>query len=300
MKKKDETLIIGVDHGYGYVKTANTLMKSGIEELPEEQFFTDDILVFNDNVYAVGQNRTEQYEDKTQNLDYYILTLAAIARELQLKKIKKANNILLAVGLPYSYISRQRDDFKKYLGKQKNVTFKYEGSKYEITIKNVKVFPQGFPMITTELDSGVSDLTVADIGSRTIDVLTFHDGKPVYQNCFSLDNKGTLDCIEQIRKAHLSKFGGHLPEDIIQDIFIGKEVNLAPEELKFIKKQIKFYIDNILKELQNRGIYYNCTYCGGGASLIKNYAKDKIHSSAKIDDDIFGNAKGYEELALNL
>ena len=296
MIKRNENFIIGVDHGYGYIKTSSTIMKAGIEELADMPPFKDDILVFNDRVFAVGQNRTEQYEDKTKTEDYYLLTLAAIASELRQKNLQSANNIILAVGLPYSFFSRQKDSFIRYLSRNKNISFKYEGKQYRISIKKVKVFPQGFPMISDQLDT-VTDITVVDIGSRTIDILTFTNGKPVYKKCFSINNRGTLDCIENINKAYTTKYGGKLSEEMIQKLFIGQKVSLPQENQTFIKKHIRNYVLGIIQELENKDVFYNIVFCGGGATVIKLYAPEKIDESSVIKDDIFSNAKGFEKLA---
>lgn len=192
MIKKNNKIIIGVDHGYGYTKTAGTILKSGIEELPIEPPFPEDILTYDGNVYTVGQHRSEQQAEKTESIDYYILTLAAIAKELKEHNMRRAD-VVIAAGLPYSFMSKQSDKFKRYLQKNKNVDFKYEGKKYSIGIKGVCVFPQGFPMIATELGNTFQEeISVVDIGSRTIDVLTFINGKPLYDKCFSLDRKGTI------------------------------------------------------------------------------------------------------------
>lgn len=300
MLKKNNRIIIGVDHGYGYTKTVETIMKSGVEELPIEPPFNEDILIYNRDIYTVGQVRTEQPAEKTQTIDYYILTLAAIAKVLKSHNLKRANDLIIAVGLPYSFMSKQADGFKKYLGKNKNVEFKYEGKKYFLGIKEVKVFPQGFPMIATELgNTGKDELSVVDIGSRTIDVLTFLHGKPLYDKCFSIDRKGTLDCIEVIRKYYLAEFQENVDEEIIQNIFQNKKVALPEQNVKFIKKLVKIYINDVMKQLEAKGIKYNVVYCGGGASVLKNYGKE-IDPSSVIKDDIYGNARGYETLAFNI
>ena len=300
MIRENDKIFIGIDHGYGYVKTANYLLKSGVDELPDEPPFQDDVLVFNDRTYAIGQSRTEQYEDKTKTEDYYLLSLAAIALELKRKQLQSANNVYLAVGLPYSFFTRQKDSFTRYLSKNKNINFKYEGKKYRVNLKKVMVFPQGFPMIADRLETE-SDITVVDIGSRTIDILNFENGKPIYKKCFSINNRGTLDCIETINKAYVSKFGGKLPEEIVQKLFIGEEVTSLPSEnIKFIKKLIKNYANDIVKELENKDIIYNITFCGGGASVIENYAKENITTNSKINADIYANARGFEILASNI
>ena len=299
MLKKYNKIIIGVDHGYGYIKTAETILKSGIQELPMEPPFSEDILTYNGNIYAVGQRRNEQQAEKTQSIDYYILTLAAIAKELKKHSLHRTNELIIAAGLPYSFMSKQSEQFSKYLKKSKNVNFTYEGEKYSIGIKDVKIYPQGFPMIATELNSTTTDeISVADIGSRTIDVLTFLHGKPLYDKCFSIDRKGTLDCIDGISKYYLSQFQEAVDEEVIQNIFQNKKVSLPDENTKFIKRFIKVYINDVLKQLEAKGIKYNVVYCGGGATVLKNYGKE-IDTSSVIKDDIFGNAKGYEMLAYN-
>ena len=75
-------------------------------------------------------------------------------------------------------------------------------------------------------------------------------------------------------------------------------MSLPDDRIKFVKKVIKFYINNVCKQLDAKGIKYNVTFCGGGATVLKNYGPT-IDSSCKIDDDIYGNAKGYELLAYN-
>ncbi len=299
MLKKANKIIIGVDHGYGYTKSAETILKSGIEELPVRPPFEEDILTYNGNIYAVGQHRSELPAEKTQTIDYYILTLAAIAKEMMIHNLRRVNDLIIAAGLPYSFMSKQSDKFARYLRQNKNVEFVYEGKKYSITIKGVKIYPQGFPMIATGLGKEkTGETSVVDIGSRTIDILTFFNGKPVYDKCFSLDRKGTLDCIDAISKYYLSEFQESINEAYIQAIFQGEKVNLPAENIKFVKKFIKLYINNILKELEAKGIKYNVIYCGGGATVLKNFGKD-IDASSVIKDDIYGNARGYEVLAYN-
>lgn len=299
MIKKNNKTIIGVDHGYGYIKTAKTITKSGIEEMIIEPPFNEDILVYGSSVYAVGQHRTEQPSNKTENMDYYILTLAAIAKEMKEHNMRKINDVIIAAGLPYSFMAKQAPNFKRYLTKQKNVEFTFEGIKYSINIKGAEIYPQGFPMIALKLGKNKSmEESIVDIGSRTIDILTFLDGKPIYDKCFSIDKMGTLDCVDLINKYYLSEYQERIDEETIQNIFQNKRVSLPDDRAKFIKKIIKFYINNVCRQLDAKGIKYNVTYCGGGATVLKNYGP-VIDSSCKIDDDIYGNAKGYELLAYN-
>ncbi len=299
MKKKNNKTIIGVDHGYGYTKGTHTILKSGVDKLIIEPPFNDDLLVFQGKVYAVGQKRGQMQTEKTKTIDYYILTLATIASEMKQAKKTRLNDVVIAAGLPYSFMSSQGPAFQKYLGKNKKVDFKYEGVKYSIGISGVKLFPQGFPMIAYELSEDKEEVKVADIGSRTIDVLTFINGKPIYDKCFSLDRKGTLDCVDMIEKYFLTKFSETISENKIQDLLQNKKVNLPAEQIKFVKELIRNYVDEILMELEVRGIKNNVVYCGGGATVVKNY-HGNLPAGCIIKDDIYANAKGYEELAADM
>lgn len=297
MIKKNEKIYIGIDHGYGFMKTSKTIFKSGIKEQPVEPPFSDDILIYNDRVFVIGQNRTEHGVDKTTNEEYFILTLAALARELKKEHIAKASNVVLCVGLPYSFFTEQKDKFKKYLLKNRHLDFKFEGKKFSIDIKEVKVFPQGFPAIAEKFGDYLKDkISIVDFGSRTIDVITFNEGKAIHDQCFSVDRKGTLELINEIRKFYMKQFAEDVTEDTVQDVFQNKKVSLSSEKVKFIQKLTKFFLNQYLEELKAKGIADNVIYCGGGSSLIKNYVETN-KSSTDFIENVYFNASGYELLA---
>lgn len=52
MKEWNETKIIGVDHGYGNIKTANCCFKNGILGYDAEPLFTSDMPVYGGRYYA--------------------------------------------------------------------------------------------------------------------------------------------------------------------------------------------------------------------------------------------------------
>ena len=101
MKKIGNNIIIGVDHGYGYIKSANTIFKSGVEELPMKPPFQEDILELKNRTLVVGQIRNEHPADKTKTDEYYNLTLVSLAKEMKSNGITEAKNVILASGLPY-------------------------------------------------------------------------------------------------------------------------------------------------------------------------------------------------------
>ncbi|SKA72421.1 plasmid segregation protein ParM [Eubacterium uniforme] len=297
MIKKNEKTYIGIDHGYGFMKTSKTIFKSGIKEQPVEPPFLDDILIYDKRVFVIGQNRTEHGVDKTTNEDYFILTLAALACELKKERMSKASNVVLCVGLPYSFFTEQKDKFKKYLLKNKHLDFKFEGKRYCVEIKEVKVFPQGFPAITEKFNKYLEDkISIVDFGSRTIDVITFNEGKAMHDQCYSIDKKGTLELINEIRKYYMKQYAEDISEDKVQDIFQNRKVPLSAEKVKFVQKLIRFFLKQYLDELKAKGLADNIIYCGGGSTLIKNYVETN-ESNAEFVENVFFNASGYELLA---
>ena len=103
--------IIGIDNGYGNIKTANCCFPAGLTVHGAEPVFKDDLLVYDGRYYLIGTGHKEFKADKTGDDDYYILTLAAIARELNVYGLTDAT-VYLAVGLPLTWVSRQREDFQ--------------------------------------------------------------------------------------------------------------------------------------------------------------------------------------------
>ena len=78
----ETVMVIGIDHGYGNMKTATRCFPSGVARYDKEPIFQNNLLVYNDMYYQIGEEHKEFYAEKTQDEDYYVLTLAAIAREL--------------------------------------------------------------------------------------------------------------------------------------------------------------------------------------------------------------------------
>ena len=80
-KNNNETvMVIGIDHGYGNMKTATRCFPYGVARYDKEPIFQNNLLVYNDMYYQIGEEHKEFCVEKTQDEDYYVLTLAAIAR----------------------------------------------------------------------------------------------------------------------------------------------------------------------------------------------------------------------------
>lgn len=108
MRELRNTKIIAVDHGYGNMKTANTVTPTGIKAYETEPIFTGNILEYNGIYYRIGEGHKEFIPDKAMDEEYYLLTLMAIARELNVFSIREAD-VHLAAGLPLTWIRNQRE-----------------------------------------------------------------------------------------------------------------------------------------------------------------------------------------------
>ena len=75
--------VIGIDHGWSQMKTSNTCFNTSIKELANAPAFHDNVLEYDDRYFAVGEERLEVLDSKVENENFYLLTLVAIAKELE-------------------------------------------------------------------------------------------------------------------------------------------------------------------------------------------------------------------------
>ena len=123
MKQFNDITIIGIDQGYGNMKTTNTIFPTAITAYDTAPMFKGDVLEYGGRFYRVGEGHKGFVADKSEDGDFYLLTLAAIAKELEQYRLFTAN-LCLAVGLPLSWVGSQRESLvqqlsattKQYLG----------------------------------------------------------------------------------------------------------------------------------------------------------------------------------------
>ena len=75
MKKFNNNFIIGIDHGYGNMKTANCCFPTGVAAYDKEPVFKDNMLVWNERYYLIGVEHKAFMPEKMLDEDYYVLTL---------------------------------------------------------------------------------------------------------------------------------------------------------------------------------------------------------------------------------
>ena len=297
MRELRNTKIIAVDHGYGNMKTANTVTPTGIKAYETELIFTGNILEYNGIYYRIGEGHKEFIPDKAMDEEYYLLTLMAIARELNVFSIREAD-VHLAAGLPLTWIRNQREAFRSYLLQNPEVHYLFNGKEYHLRFVGCSLYPQGYPAIVNQLGNFKGTNLLADIGNGTMNILYVNNKKAQESRCWT-EKLGVNQCMIAAKNAVLDKFGVKIEESTVEQILRFGTADISAPYLDCISSIARQYVAELFSTL--RKYEYNpdlmrLYVVGGGGCLIRNFGTyDK--SRVTIIDDICATAKGYESLA---
>lgn len=297
MKDLNGIKIIAVDHGYGNVKTANTVTPTGLIAYDTEPIFTGSVLEYEGRFYRVGEGHKAFVSDKATDEDNYLLTLMAIAKELNIAGLHEAN-VYLAAGLPMTWIRRQREAFRNYLLRNERVTFRFNGKGYAIRFVGCSLFPQGYPAIVNRLSEFKGTNILADIGNGTMNILYLVNRRPVESKCWT-EKLGVDQCVTAARNAVLDNLGIRIEDSIVEQVLRTGAADIGKPYLDCISAAANEYAKTIFDTL--RRYEYNSDLMrlfivGGGGCVIKNFG-DYNRERITIIEDICATAKGYEYLA---
>ncbi|MEE1046711.1 MAG: ParM/StbA family protein, partial [Clostridia bacterium] len=245
MKKMNQTYLIGIDHGYGNMKTANCCFPSGVVKSDTEPTFVSDLLVWNGKYYSIGVGHKEFKADKFNDEDYYVLTLAAIARELWRERVTEAN-VYIAAGLPLTWVSEQKTEFKNYLLQNSEVVFTFREVEYRINIVGAEIYPQGFAAIVNNLPSFTGVTMLCDIGNGTMNLLRIVNKKPDARRMFT-EKYGTHQCALLIREEMMKVHHASLDDAIITEILKKGTADIDGAYLETVVKTAKQYTVGIFR-----------------------------------------------------
>lgn len=294
---RNGTKIIGIDHGYGNCKSASTVTKTGIYKYDTEPIFSGNVLEFEGKFYKFGEGHKEFIPDKSQDEDFYLFTLMAVAKELCKYKIQTAN-VYLAVGLPLTWIRIQKESFKSYLMQHKSVSYKFNDKPYNITFVGCSVYPQGYPAIIERIKDFTGTNLVADIGNGTMNIMYVNNKKPIESKCWT-EKIGVNQCMIAAKNHIMDLYGIKIDDSIVENFLRYGTVDVTPKYLEALQKVATEYVEDIfdtLKKYEYDPDTVRLHILGGGGCLVKNfgvYDKDRV----EICNDICASAKGYEYLA---
>ena len=297
MKQFNDITIIGIDQGYGNMKTANTIFPTAITAYDTVPMFKGDVLEYGGRFYRVGEGHKGFVADKSTDSDFYLLTLAAIAKELEQYRLFTAN-LCLAVGLPLSWVGSQRESFRQYLMQNETVRFRFNGNLFQLRIVSCKVYPQGYAAVVQQLADFEGEHLLADIGNGTMNLLYLTDSQPQENRCWT-EKIGVNQCMIRAKEAVLRRFGSKISDSTVEQVLRTGTARINADYLACIQEVATSYAAELFATL--RSYEYDpatthLTIVGGGGQLVKHFGSYDPEQ-VTIMDDICAAAKGYEYMA---
>ena len=291
--------IIGIDHGNAAMKTAHFSFPSGIAEYEHEPYTQKNLLEIDGKYYVCGTGRQPLLKDKTVSERYYLLTLAALAKELEYRKIASPADVIIAAGLPLTNYGRDMDNFRRYLLRENPVCFRYEGKEYEVNVCNVSLYPQAVAGLSLHMDmlEDEPSVIVADIGGWTVDLMRVDHGVPDAQTCRSLE-LGMIRCLDEISEQVRRSTGLSVSAAQIETVLCGEKCSMGDKARNIIEREGDRYAERLLSSISECGFDASAMpiiFMGGGAALVKRHVAPcySLCRPIILDDDRV-NAKGYE------
>lgn len=298
-------MIISVDHGNKSIKTPHAIFTSGLVMSDGLQGFKTDYIGWNGKYYSLTERRISYLRDKTEDDRFFILTLFAIAKELEYRDVAETLDpidITLLVGLPPAHYEQLHSRFEQYfLRRREAIDFEYNGKYYSVRINKVLSYPQAFAAAVTQYSTlkAHSVAYIIDIGGFTIDVLKLRFGRPDLEVVESFE-KGVITLYNSIASKCNSQYARILEECEIDEVIRNQPTVLPGEVQQLIRSMTADFLAEFYNFLRERGIDVStskCVFAGGGSLLLRGMIErgNKVAFPIFIED-IHANAIGYEVL----
>ena len=198
-------MLIGVDHGNKQIKTVHcNPFVSGLKQSVTRPF-GQNVLRYQNTYYTLSTERIPYRKDKTEDDRFFILTLFALAGEIEARGAysSEVQRIQLAVGLPPAHFGAQVERFTQYFRQRGVIEFEMQGKPYSIYIEDYKSHLNVQDLINDDIEKNLTDLiykidgilvnkkpydksTITDIEAKVSENKPQNDNyKPVY-NVFRL------------------------------------------------------------------------------------------------------------------
>ena len=296
--KMNGSLIIGVDAGYGNYKTARRVFPTAISASEKPPVLAKDYIEMDGKYYIIGEGHKGFVADKVPDEDNYVLTMAAVVQELEARGYTDTRNnvrVHLAVGLPLKWVQAQREEFKAYMLKNRNVKVGYKQRMYELEITGCTVMPQCYSAVAENLKDFKGMNLVVDIGNGTMNLMYLNNGRAMESRSWT-EKLGVFQCEKNIRNKVRDNTGNELMREVIDNFLRTGETDIVEPYVSLMKEAATEYADIVFQKLYD--YEYNeqmmkLHFIGGGARIIEAYGiynKDRVF----FNHDIRANAKGYE------
>jgi len=296
-------MIIAIDHGNKQIKLSDgRVFTSGLRESDTRPPFGDDIMKYKGKYYTISEKRIPFMRDKTIDDRFYILTLFAIAFEIEDTGLYDPDIIAihLICGLPPAHFGAQYKRFQNYFMRGVE-EFEFHGKRFKININQVTSYPQAFSaaMPVYGRISSYPRVMVVDIGGFTADYLAIKNGKADLSSCDTLEN-GVIILYNQITARVNSELDILLDESDIDAIIKGANHDYGYDVKRVVDEATRVFVSDLFGKLRERGMDLRSgrtIFVGGGSILLREH----IEASGKVKSPVFvdmisANAKGYELL----
>jgi plasmid segregation protein ParM len=241
--------------------------------------------------------------DKTADDRFYVLTLFAIACEIEQKGDYAPGliPIKLLVGLPPAHYGMQFERFERYFKRNTVEEYEFHEKRFRIYINEATAYPQAFAaaMPVYGSISALPKVMVIDIGGFTADYLLLRNGQADLSVCDSLEH-GVIILYNQITARLNSELDLLLDESDIDNILRGESNDHDIGVKRIVNDTAQMFVADLFGKLRERAIDLRSgktIFVGGGSMLVRKQIEDsgKV-SSPMFVEQISANASGYELL----
>lgn len=237
-----KVLLCGIDHGFSTMKTAHFVFENGVKELGGEASLLTNTMFFNERYFKVGEGRLPLKDTKVEDGDYFLLTLAAIAREMDYHGLSDTE-VCIAAGLPFTRFGQEKAEFKEYLNPGDR-EFQYNGKEYHIKCSDVFLYPQCYAAVADRLGKLPAELLEAmfKYGNASLASLVNHAMPliPIRKTILTPYQRKCYARMYRLRLAEKKRFtykSAYLYEQI------RKMHELQEEYLLVVKYDVKSFVD---------------------------------------------------------
>lgn len=304
-------LMIPIDTGNKAIKTENFEFHSGITALESMPGENEEALMFQDKYYRLSHERNVYLPDKTLDDRYYLLTLFAIAKELE--KLRQSRPFIpgelismdLVVGLPPLYYRSQYKKFRDYFYREgRLVHCAYMGRSYRLTFSNVYVHMQTYAAylyLAKELKlSTYPKVLMIDIGGYTLDYMLLEKGMILW-NYTDSTGKGVISMYQRVNKGIREKFDLDLKENDIDSVLKEESCMYGEAIRKRVVEIVTEHVEEILGMFRECGIDLRSAmtiFVGGGSILLSKIIEtvwNRYDGEYYVVNDSKVNVHGYRK-----
>ena len=282
--EEQKLLLCGIDHGFSTMKTAHFVFENGVKELGGEASLLTNTMFFNERYFKVGEGRLPLKDTKVEDGDYFLLTLVAIAREMDYHGLSDTE-VCIAAGLPFTRFGQEKTEFKEYLNPGDR-EFQYNGKEYHIKCSDVFLYPQCYAAVADRLGKLPGELLIVDIGSKTVDIIHTRKHIPVESDCITIPS-ALIQCMANINNVVYRKTNRTLTEEQIQQVMMYGNAPYSDKMVQIVKEELAVFAKRIEAALKEHGFDPEMTpvvYVGGGAGVMKRFGSVTGRHIMHIED----------------